>query len=64
MKRHTKRSSRWMVLLTTALAGGTVLGTCNVRLHDAITQGTQQYILNSLLSPCNIAIDGVSICGE
>ena len=42
---------RWM--LTAALAGGSLFGACEVRLHDAVVGGTKEY-LGSLLSPSSI----------
>ena len=41
--------------LAAALAGGTVLGTCQTRLKESIVSGTTDYLLYTLLDPTSIA---------
>lgn len=41
------------LILAAALAGGSLFGACEIRLHDAIVGGTKEY-LGSLFSPGNI----------
>lgn len=38
-----------------ALAGGTVLGTCQTRLKESFVRGSTDYLLYTLLSPETIA---------
>jgi len=37
-----------------ALAGGSVLTTCQSRFRDAVVFGTRDFFLNSVLDPANI----------
>jgi hypothetical protein len=46
---------KFTALLVVALSGGSLFGTCAVRVHDSVIQGTQLFIL-SLLDPSNIII--------
>jgi hypothetical protein len=39
-------------LAAAVLAGGTLFGTCEVRLHDAVIDGTKFFLLD-LLDPSN-----------
>ncbi len=37
-------------MMTAALAGGSLLGTCEVRLHDAVISGSKDYVSTLLTS--------------
>lgn len=50
MKAHQRRLGRWAVLLTTLLGGGTLFGTCEMRLRDALVDGSKTFLLTSLSS--------------
>ncbi|MCB9865375.1 MAG: hypothetical protein H6816_01875 [Phycisphaerales bacterium] len=53
MTRH--RRKKLAAFLAIALSGGTVFGTCEMRIHDSIINGTQQFILG-LFNPSNITV--------
>jgi hypothetical protein len=59
MHSRTRRTARWILVLATGLGGGTLFGTCELRLHDAIINGTKLWV-TSLLDPSNISIDGTA----
>jgi hypothetical protein len=42
-----------LVWLSAVIAGGTVFGTCEIRLHDALINGTKLWI-SQILDPSNI----------
>lgn len=44
------------MFLVATLAGGTLFGTCETRLHDSIIDGTKIFLV-SLLDPSNLDFD-------
>ncbi len=50
MNRGRDRRAKWMTLIATALAGGTVFGTCEARVRNALVDGGKLFIF-SLLDP-------------
>lgn len=50
---NQRRFSKVRWTLTAALAGGSLLGACEVRLRDAFVGGSKDF-LGSLLSPGNV----------
>ena len=58
---HRRRlQNKIRIWLVTATAGGALYGTCETRVHDAIVDGTQLFVL-SLLDPSNISIAGDTV---
>ncbi len=53
MKR--KRIARLTAFLAASLAGGTVFGTCEARIHDSFINGTRLFVAN-LLDPSNFDV--------
>lgn len=53
--RLNNRLRRASVFVAATLAGGTLFGTCQTRIHDSVINGTQLFILN-LLNPSNVVI--------
>lgn len=43
-----------MLLLATSMGGGTLFASCEMRLHDAIIDGTKLWVIG-LLDPNNFA---------
>lgn len=56
MKRQMYRRSRWTVFLAATLAGGTLFGTCDIRMRTALVDGTKLFLI-SLLNPSNFIVD-------
>jgi hypothetical protein len=50
MKAHHSRLGRWTVLLTALLSGGTLFGTCEMRVRDALVDGSKSFLLSGLFS--------------
>ena len=48
-RRQVLRKVRWT--LTAVLAGGSLFGACEIRVHDAVVGGTKDYISSLLSSP-------------
>jgi len=48
-QRQVLRKLRWT--LAAALAGGSLFGACEIRVHDAVVGGTKDYISSFLSSP-------------
>ena len=44
---------RWGLAAASLLSGGTVLGTCEARLHDSAVNGTKAWFLG-LFDPANL----------
>jgi hypothetical protein len=40
--------------LAAALAGGTLMGTCQTRFKESVVQGTRDYLLYTLLDPTTL----------
>ena len=47
--RRSLRMTRWT--LTAALAGGSLFGACEIRIHDAVVGGTKDFMSSLLSSP-------------
>ena len=41
-------------VLTAALAGGSLLNTCQTRIKEAAVQGLENFVLTELLNPANL----------
>ena len=48
-RQQVLRKVRWT--LTAVLAGGSLFGACEIRVHDAVICGTKNYISSWLSSP-------------
>lgn len=46
------KSSRFVLMLATTLAGGTLFGTCELRVRDALVNGAQIFV-SQALNPTN-----------
>ena len=52
-----KRRATWTAMM---LVGTCFAGTCEVRVRDALVEGTQNFVLNTLLNPANFIITPAS----
>ena len=52
-----KRHATWMAMM---LVGTCFSNTCEVRVRDALVLGTQNFVLNTLLTPSNFIITPAS----
>lgn len=48
-----KRRATWAAMM---IVGTCFANTCQVRLRDALVEGTQNFVLNTLLNPANFII--------
>ena len=53
MKRTSFTRKRMAAFVAATLAGGTLFGTCEMRVHDALIDGSKNFIYQ-LLSPSNL----------
>ena len=45
------RRSRWALSVAVALGGGSLLGTCQTRIRDAVIGGSKDLLFSTLLNP-------------
>jgi hypothetical protein len=56
MKLNRATQVRIAKMLAAALAGGSVLGTCQTRFKESVVNGAREYLLYTLLDPTTIAL--------
>jgi hypothetical protein len=56
MTSRCHRAARWIVLLAASMGGGTLFASCEMRLHDAVIDGTKFWLLN-LFDPSNFQFE-------
>ena len=62
MHGYKKTRRRILIAVTTVLAGGTLFGTCEMRVRDALVNGAQT-VVSQVLDPTNLSFGDMTTNG-